>query len=153
MQTKIVHYQPAYAPDFERLNREWIERFFRIEESDLYTFSHIDTILRDGGQIFFALDGTGHVVGCCALIWHEDAQCFELGKMAVTPAAQGQHIGYALGQEALNYARQRGARRIVLEGNTRLVASIALYKKLGFKPIPLQGQAYARCDILMQIEL
>ena len=40
-----------------------------------------------------------------------------------------------------------------LEGNTRLEASIALYRKLGFKEIPLEGNAYERCDILMALDL
>lgn len=39
------------------------------------------------------------------------------------------------------------------EGNTRLEASIALYRKLGFHEIPLQGNAYERCDILMLFDL
>ena len=42
--------------------------------------------------------------------------------------------------------------RIFLEGNTRLQASIALYRKLGFKEIPLEGNAYERCDILMELK-
>ena len=37
-----------------------------------------------------------------------------------------------------------------LEGNTRLKASIAIYRSLGFVEIPLQGNAYERCDILME---
>ena len=37
-----------------------------------------------------------------------------------------------------------------LEGNTRLKASIAIYRSLGFVEIPLRGNAYERCDILME---
>ncbi len=32
-------------------------------------------------------------------------------------------------------------------------ASISLYRKLGFKEIPLSGNAYERCDILMELVL
>jgi len=39
------------------------------------------------------------------------------------------------------------------EGNTRLEASIALYRKLGLKEIPLKNNAYERCDILMELFL
>lgn len=58
-----------------------------------------------------------------------------------------------LGESLVDYARKHGVRRIYLEGNTRLEASIALYRKLGFREIPLQGNAYERCDILMLFDL
>ena len=73
--------------------------------------------------------------------------------MAVSPKAQGRGIGRMLGESLVDYARKHGVRRIYLEGNTRLEASIALYRKLGFHEIPLQGNAYERCDILMLFDL
>ena len=57
------------------------------------------------------------------------------------------------GEALLDYAKSHGVKRIFLEGNTRLEASIALYCKLGFGEIPLEGNAYERCDILMEIKL
>ena len=151
----ITTYKEQYKDDFIRLNKEWIERFFKLEESDLQTFAHIDSyIIGNGGQIFVAIDDkTGETVGCCALINHPDKQCYELAKMAVSPHSQGQHVGYELGKHLLEYAKEIGAKRIYLEGNTRLVASINLYRKLGFTEIPLDGNAYDRCDIIMEIRL
>ena len=32
---RIEHYQPRYREDFIRLNRQWIEAYFRIEASPL----------------------------------------------------------------------------------------------------------------------
>ena len=63
---KIITYSEQYKTDFIRLNKEWIETYFRLEESDLKTFSHIDSyIIEGGGQIFLALDDeSGEVVGC-----------------------------------------------------------------------------------------
>ncbi len=150
---KIVQYQPKYKQDFIRLNREWIERFARIEPSDEKTFAHVDDIVANGGQIFLAIDEENEVVGCCALVSHPEKQCHELAKMAVTPKAQGRGIGRMLGESLVDYARKHGVRRIYLEGNTRLEASIALYRKLGFHEIPLQSNAYERCDILMLFDL
>ena len=149
----IVTYSETYKADFIRLNTEWIETYFRLEESDLQTFSHIDSyIIGNGGQIFLAIEeSTGKVVGCCALINHLEKDSYELAKMAVSPHAQGQHIGYRLGQALLDYARKIGVKRIYLEGNTRLAASIHLYRELGFKEIPLENNAYDRCDILMEL--
>lgn len=146
----IETYKPEYKNDFIRLNREWIESFFKIEASDIETFSHVDEIVEQGGQIFLAITDSGEVVGCCALKHHEAEQTYELAKMAVSPRHQGKHIGHLLGTAVLEYAKQQDVQRIFLEGNTRLKASIALYRSLGFVEIPLEGNAYERCDILME---
>ena len=151
---RITTYEPQYKQDFIRLNKQWIETWFRLEQSDLDTFAHIDdNIIERGGQIFLAIDGDGQVVGCCALKPHPESNSFELAKMAVLPEAQGKGIGRRLGETLLDYARNHGVKRIFLEGNTRLKASIALYRKLGFKKTSLRGKAYERCDILMEILL
>lgn len=152
---KIITYSEQYKEDFIRLNTEWIETYFRLEESDLRTFANIDSyIIEGGGQIFLALDDSkGEVVGCCALINHPDKDAYELAKMAVSPKVQGQHIGHQLGSTLIDYARQLGAKRIYLEGNTKLEASIHLYRSLGFKKVPLEGSTYDRCDIIMELKL
>ena len=149
---RIVTYEPQYKQDFIRLNKQWIETWFRLEQSDLDTFAHIDdNIIGHGGQIFLAIDESRQVVGCCALKPHPESDCHELAKMAVSPDAQGKGIGRQLGEALLDYARSHDVKRIFLEGNTRLEASIALYRKLGFKEIPLKNNAYERCDILMEL--
>lgn len=152
---KIITYSEQYKEDFIRLNTEWIETYFRLEESDLRTFANIDNyIIRNGGQIFLAInDSTGKAIGCCALINHPDKDAYELAKMAVSPKVQGQHIGHQLGSALIDYARQLGAKRLYLEGNTRLAASIRLYRDLGFKEVPLEGSTYDRCDIIMELTL
>ena len=150
---RIEIFEPQYREDFIRLNREWIERYFRIEPSDEKMFIHVEDIITGGGQIFLAIDEENEVVGCCALVSHPEKQCHELAKMAVTPKAQGRGISRMLGESLVDYARQNGVRQIYLEGNARLEASIALYRKLGFHEIPLQGNAYERCDILMQLKI
>lgn len=149
---RIVTYEPQYRQDFIQLNKQWIETWFRLEQSDLDTFAHIDdNIIGHGGQIFLAIDESRQVVGCCALKPHPESDCHELAKMAVSPDAQGKGIGRQLGEALLDYARSHDVKRIFLEGNTRLEASIALYRKLGFKEIPLKNNAYERCDILMEL--
>ena len=55
-------------------------------------------------------------------------------------------------------ARSRGFARIILEGNTKMEASIALYRKLGFLEIPLELDArnvtvHKRCNIMMELIL
>ena len=74
---RIETYKPQYKQDFIRLNKQWIERYFRLEQSDLDTFAHIDDcIIGQGGQIFLAIDEREIVVGCCALKPHPEADCY-----------------------------------------------------------------------------
>lgn len=82
-----------------------------------------------------------------------DKDSYELAKMAVSPHTQGHHIGHQLGTALIDYARKIGAKRLYLEGNTKLEASIHLYRKLGFHEISLEGSTYDRCDIIMELKL
>ena len=149
----IETYKPCYKDDFIRLNREWIEHYFSIEPSDLNTFKNIGSYILDkGGQIFLALLGN-EVIGCCALIPHPERDCHELAKMAVSPHHQGRGAGYLLGKALIDYARQHGVKRLFLEGNTRLKASIALYRKLGFTEESVDLPTYDRCNIIMEMQL
>lgn len=148
---EIKTYSPEYRDDFVRLNKEWIKTYFKLEKSDFKTFDHVEYIVQNGGQIFFAIDkDVAAVVGCCALVKRDDKNCFELAKMAVSKDYRGHHIGRKLGDALIDYAKKHNVKRIFLEGNTKLEASIALYKRLGFKEIPLQRISYERCDILME---
>lgn len=153
-EVKIALYTPTYRKDFVRLNSEWIQRFFHLESSDHVVLNDPEGyILNRGGQIFFAVDEGGEAVGCCALVPHPERGCYELAKMAVSPRHQGMGIGRRLGEALLAYARKAGAKKIFLEGNTRLAPSIALYRRLGFHEVPMDHPAYSRCDIMMELDL
>ncbi|TGE23126.1 bifunctional helix-turn-helix transcriptional regulator/GNAT family N-acetyltransferase [Hymenobacter metallicola] len=152
-QVQILDYTPQHQPDFKRLNAEWIERYFRLEETDLKSLNHPDDyILRPGGHILLA-QHQGRIVGTCALIKMPDAT-FELAKMAVSPAAQGLGIGQRLGEAAVARARELGARRLYLESNTKLGPALNLYHKLGFrKTVSGPPSPYERCNIQMELPL
>lgn len=153
LQVDIVLYKPKYKDDFIRLNTEWITTYFSLEESDIKALQNVeDYIINKGGQIFLAV-ADNEIVGCCALIAHPEEGTYELAKMAVSPQAQGLKIGRKLGEALIRYAREKGVSRIFLEGNTRMEASIALYRKLGFREVPKDRAAYERCDIMMEIDL
>jgi N-acetylglutamate synthase-like GNAT family acetyltransferase len=94
-----------------------------------------------------------NILGCCALIHHPQNDTYELAKMAVDPAAQGLGLGFKLGSALVDYAKSIGAKEIFLEANTRLVASIHLYRRLGFKPVENYHAAYSRCDLFMTLPL
>ena len=116
---RIVTWRPDLRADFERLNREWIERWFTVEEEDRNVFEDpAGRIVGPGGQIFFVVDEAG-VRGTCAVVRH-DEETFELAKMAVEPSAQGRGYGDRLVHAAVGFARAAGARRLMLVSNTRL---------------------------------
>jgi len=149
----IVPFKAALAPHFERLNREWIERYFALEPPDLALFASPQAaIVEGGGQIFFALED-GAVLGTCAVI-RAGQGAMELAKMAVAPAAQGRGIGQQLGEAAIAFARTAGAARLVLISNSRLTPALALYQRLGFRRTELPPDTgYTRGDVYMTLEL
>jgi putative acetyltransferase len=150
---EVVTYREAWRDAFERLNREWIETWFELEEADRETFRDPHgTIVAPGGQIFFVVEGE-QVLGTCAVLRH-GPETHEIAKMAVAPVARGRGYADLLMQAALAFSRGAGARRVVIVSNTRLVAAIRLYEKHGFVRVPLgSDERYARADIRLEREL
>jgi ribosomal protein S18 acetylase RimI-like enzyme len=146
-------YRPEWREAFERLNREWIETWFTLEDADRETFRDpVGKILAPGGQIFFVVD-EGRVLGTCAVMRHEP-EVHEIAKMAVAPEARGRGYGDLLMEAAVEFSRRTGARRVVIVSNTRLAPAIRLYEKHGFIRVPLApDEQYARADIRLEREL
>ncbi|WP_300724847.1 GNAT family N-acetyltransferase [uncultured Bacteroides sp.] len=150
---QIVQWDKKYRNDFIRLNREWIERYFRLEPCDLKILGNPEKeIIGKGGELFFALDN-GQVIGCCALIHHPESGKYELAKMAVTPQSQGKGAGFKLGSALIRYAEEQRIPKLFLEANTLLEASVKLYYKLGFKAVEADHPAYDRCNLYMELKL
>lgn len=147
----IVDFAPEYAADFKRLNIEWLERYFYVEEVDNQVLSDPQAnILDGGGQIFIALLN-GKAVGTCALI-RADAGRVELSKMSVSEQCQGLGVGRRLLDHALAAFRASGAPLLYLESNSKLTPAIKLYESAGFvhaPPPPGLGH-YQRANVYME---
>jgi GNAT superfamily N-acetyltransferase len=150
---EVVPWRAEWRDAFVRLNREWIERWFRIEDEDRETFRDPHAaIVAPGGQIFFVVE-RGAALGTCAVVRHAGGT-YEIAKMAVAPEARGRGYGDLLMHAAIGFARERGARRLVIVSNTRLAPAIRLYEKHGFVRVPMQVDArYARADIRLELAL
>ena len=150
---RLVTWRRDLRAHFERLNREWIERWFAVEEEDRKVFDDPGgQIVEPGGQIFFVVDEVG-VRGTCAVIRH-DAETFELAKMAVESSARGRGYGDRLVEAVVGFAREAGASRIMLVSNTRLGPALQLYRKHGFREVPLDpANGYSRADIQLELML
>lgn len=150
-EVEIIEFSEKYAQDFARLNYEWIEQLFKIEEHDREMLDNpFEYIINEGGQIFFALLGA-EVVGTVALLKvGEDS--FELAKMAVTSKYRGLKIGDKLMSACLEYSKKVGKKKVFLLSNTKLIPAITLYKKFGFQEVPLDpNNLYERTDIQLEI--
>ena len=148
---QIVTYDARYREAFARLNVQWISFYFELEDADKQALEDPERYIIDqGGEIFFALDPDGDVLGTGALMVHEDGTA-ELAKMAVLPSARGRGIGRLLGEAILALADARGLGKLFLETNRKLTPAIRLYQQLGFVERPrLTESEYGRADLYME---
>ena len=147
-------FRPGDQPSFRQLNEEWISRYFTLEPADLKALDHPEEYILEPGGCILLVEVAGQVVGTCALIKVADGRSYELAKMAVSPAAQGQQLGHLLGQAAVQRVRDLGGTRVYLESNSTLGPALNLYRKLGFKDLAQPNPSpYARADVQMELLL
>jgi putative acetyltransferase len=150
---RIVPFDNAFASDFARLNYQWINEYFTVEDNDRkFLDDPVKNIIEPGGEIFFAVaDAT--VVGTAALI-SDSGSRFELAKMAVDPACRGRGIGDALIEACIAHGLSTGKSSLFLLSNTKLEPALRLYKKHGFVEIfPDDAAGYQRVNIVMELAL
>jgi putative acetyltransferase len=151
----VREFQAGDETAFARLNRAWIEKFFRLEQKDLATLEDPRKyILERGGQVFLAVCAA-ETVGCIAIVRLDTSTC-EIVKMAVDDRFQGRGIGRALMYAAIAFARQLGAQRVWLETNHVLTPAIRLYESCGFRHLPKEEcmpSPYDRSDVQMELRL
>ncbi|UOQ53653.1 GNAT family N-acetyltransferase [Hymenobacter cellulosivorans] len=150
---EIIDYEPRYHDDFRRLNHEWITRYFELEPADHITLGDPQTHLLDPGGFILLARYEGEIVGSGALLHNPDDNSWKLAKMAVTDQMQGRGIGYKLCQAILNRARTMGVPRVELVSNHILLPALHVYRKLGFREIPLGTVMYKRGNIRMAVDL
>lgn len=150
---KVVPFRDEYANDFKRLNLEWIEKYFNVEELDKKQLEHPrENIIETRGEIYYVIED-GNVKGVCALIFHEEG-VYEIAKMAVDKGSRGRGYGNLLMEAVIEGARVKKADKIIIISNTQLDLAINLYKKFGFITTRLgQNPDYERGNIEMQLDL
>ena len=147
----ILDYQPEHQPWFESLNRAWIEQHFWMEPIDFQVLQHPDEhILAHGGHIFMAMFDK-EIAGTVALKYVSTG-VYEFTKMAVDEKFRGLKIGQALAEAAIAKSRQLNATKIILYSSSKLAPALALYRKIGFRDVPVDGP-YKRSDVKMELIL
>lgn len=154
-------YRPEDRQAFIDLNRDWIEEYFVLEDSDREQLEELEaSILGKGGQIIVALIDDV-VVGTGAILPpHHDPDdgrtWFEIIKMAAQKDLRGQGIGRAVLEALIGEGRSMGADAIWLETNADLKAAVRLYERCGFRHLAgadLWPTPYARCNVQMVLPL
>src|SRR5882672_12906007 len=96
---QILDYRAEHQPWFEKLNRDWIEKYFWMEPIDFKVLQNPEqSILAGGGWIFMATYNK-EIAGTVALK-RVDVGIYELTKMAVDERFQGRKIGETLAHAA-----------------------------------------------------
>tara|TARA_R110002073_G_scaffold4213_1_gene27908 strand:- start:47190 stop:47654 length:465 start_codon:yes stop_codon:yes gene_type:complete len=149
---KIIPFRDAYATEFKNLNIAWLETYFYVETHDREVLENAKNYIIDkGGFIFFALF-EDKIAGTVALM--NEAEGYELSKMAVEPKFQGLKIGQQLMQHCIDFARAKQWKQLLLYSNTKLENAIYIYKKYGFVEVALEKESpYKRSNIKMVLEL
>ena len=150
---RIVDYEPRHQPYFDSLNRVWIEKYFKIEPRDEYVLTNPEeAILEKGGAILVAIY-EDVVAGVVALIKLNN-DTYEFSKMGVDQNFRRRGIAEALSHAAFQKVKNLKGKNIILFSNTKLQPAIQLYRKLGFKEVPLdEFNEYARSNIKMELDL
>jgi GNAT superfamily N-acetyltransferase len=117
--------------------RDW---WRREDPSDGAFAAGVERLLADPSTEFLLAAPPGNgAAGVCQLryrygLWYDAPDCW-LEDVYVEEAARRSGIGRALGEAALDRARQRGCRRIQLDVNEANPRALALYEELGFDAV------------------
>jgi DNA-binding MarR family transcriptional regulator/predicted GNAT family N-acyltransferase len=152
-EVEIVPYNKRYKKQFSRLNYEWLQKYFEVEEEDQRLLEYPEReIINKGGEVFFGLI-SGEVVGTVAVA-KINKTTYELTKMAVTEKARGKKVGKKLALTTIGFAVERKAKILKLSTSYKLIAALNLYKTLGFVEIPNEyDNRYKRELIHMELDL
>ena len=153
MNVEIDTLRPTHGTRFAELNRAWLDEYHLMEHSEEAQLADPQAhFVGSGGQVFVALY-ENNVVGTCAVL-PNGADEFELAKLTVSPEFRGHGIARRLVARCIAFARDRGARRVMLVSNSQLQPALRLYESMGFeyRSVPA-GTKYEVADVCMVLDL
>lgn len=146
LKVEIIDYRDKYKKDFEKLNREWLEEHFELEEYDKQLFGNPqEQIIGKGGKIFLAKQND-KVIGTIALIPHSKKE-IEISKLCISKLFRGRGFSKLLLDQAIKYAKDNNYQEVIAFSNTKLETALDLYKKYKFESKKFNDKRYKRVDI------
>ena len=149
---KIISYTSQHQTEFERLNRTWIERYFKMEPLDEQILKMPNKYIIEAGGFILMAELDRKTVGTVALK-KISADAYEFTKMGVDLNYLRRGIAEKLSKKAIAIAREKGAKKLILFTNSALTPAINLYEKVGFKHVDLGKADYLRADVKMVLNL
>ena len=146
---QIIPFTPDLKEPIKTLNKEWLQKYFKVEEQDEVVLSNPQEEIIDKGGLIFYAKYNNEIIGTVSLLKVND-NTFELSKMAVSDKAQGLGIGNKLLSHCLAIAEESNIKKFILYSNRKLLPAIHLYEKFGFTEVPLGNVSYERADIKME---
>ena len=138
---------------FKSLNLEWLDTYFKVEPIDEQVLNNPEREIIDKGGFIFMIQKNYDTIGTFAFI-KKSAKIYEFSKMAITPDERGNGYGNMAMEFLIQFAKNKKWSKLFLYSNTKLKNSIHLYKKYGFKEIPLgKNLIYSRGNIKMELIL
>ena len=138
---------------FKSLNLEWLDTYFKVEPIDELVLNNPKREVIDKGGFIFMIQKNYNTIGTFAFI-KKNEKVYEFSKMAITPDERGNGYGNIAMEFIIQFAKNKKWSKLILYSNTKLKNSIHLYKKYGFKEIPLEKNLiYSRGNIKMELIL
>ena len=148
---KIIPYHPRYKEAFIEMNKAWIEAMFVLEDEDVAVLGSVEETIAQGGQIYFALDEAGEAMACCMIAPKRNGE-WEIEKFAARGMYTGVGAGSACLSACIEHAKRSGAEKIVIVSNRKCVHAVRLYRKFGFREVPVDKEKFhfERADIAFE---
>ena len=138
---------------FKSLNLEWLNRYFKVEPIDELVLNNPKREIIDKGGFIFMIEKNSDIIGTFAFI-KKSEKIYEFSKMAIIPDERGNGYGNKAMKFLIQFAKNKKWSRLILYSNTKLKNSIHLYRKYGFKEIPVEKNLiYSRGNIKMELSL
>ena len=83
------------------------------------------------------VDGRAQIVGIVAVMAKQSGEerYGELFRMIISPLCRRAGLGFRMAQTVVDFSKERGFSKVVLETSSTQTAAVALYKKLGFSHV------------------
>lgn len=146
----IIQYDEKYRKDFVDLNTAWLERFYTVEPFDQDMMDKVNELVQNGAMVYFAIENRKVIATCMTMPLSDSI--WEICKLAATNQYTGTGAGSSVFKACMDYAIAHGAKKLSLISCRALKPAIHIYKKFGFKEVPLNKEFWGaeKADIEME---